>query len=365
MDLRPPAAAVTTLFCLRPATRNIGNDVIAKATTDLLRSVFGADTNVVDLPALASNRGYGGLTARQVYDVNRLADGVVIGGGNLFENGQLTIDAQAVEALRVPLLLVGLSHGRIHDRDGTLIDRTDSMPPDAIRRLVRKSVATLVRDRSSQAVLRSFGVDGVEVGGCPTLFMDANDENRVDDGRVLISVRNPDRMSVPATLQWRVADDVRRLIAALKAVYGDSVFVVCHDYADIEFATAFAQAPLLYFDDAGRYIDALRRCRLSVSYRLHAFLPCLAFGTPSIHLSYDERGREAVATAGMSEWDVDLLHERDVVEAVTMRSRTLDRYDELRCRALPIVAELRDTTVKGLERFAEAVGTWQDRASQT
>lgn len=364
MDIRRRAAAVTTLFFLRPATRNIGNDVIAEATTDLLRSVLGADTNVVGLSALATAGGQGGLTARQVYDLNRLADGVVIGGGNLFENGQLTIDAQAIDALKVPLLLVGLSHGRMYDRDGTLIDRTDSMPPDAIRRLVAKSVATLVRDRSSQEVLLSLGIEGVEVGGCPTLFMDANGENRVDDGRVLISVRNPNRMSVPATLQWRVPEDVRRLIEALRTVHGDSVYVACHDYADLEFARAFPQAPLLYFDEAGRYLDALRRCRLSVSYRLHAFLPCLAFGTPSIHLSYDERGREAVATAGMGEWDVDLLREGDVVETVMTRSRTLDRYHELRRRALPIVADLRHTTVQGLERFAGAVGPWRDRPSQ-
>lgn len=355
---------MTVLFRIRPATPNIGNDAIGHATSELLRSVFGADTSIVDIPALAADGGIGGLTARQVYDLNRSADGVVIGGGNLFENGQLTIDPQALDALHVPLLLIGLSHGRIYDRDGTLVDRTDAMPPEAIRQLTQKAVVTLVRDRRSQAVLRSLAVDGVEIGGCPTLFLAANPEGWADDGRVLFSVRHPGRMNVPPLMQWRVADDVRRLIAALKAEYGDSVFVACHDYADLEFARGFPEAPLLYFDEAGRYLEALRRCRLNVTYRLHAFLPCLAFGTPSIHLSYDERGREAVATAGMGEWDIDLFHEHDVVEAVTLRSRNLGHYEELRALASQTVADLRSTTLDGLGRFAEAVEAWTSRRSR-
>ena len=112
---------------------------------------------------------------------------------------------------------------------------------------------------------------------------------------------------------------------------------------------------MIYFDGVERYIDALRRCRLSVSYRLHAFLPCLAFGTPSIHLSYDERGREAVATAGMGEWDIDITREADVVGAVMTRARQIERYQALRRQSAATIAGLRETTMAGLGRFAKAV----------
>ena len=206
---------MTTLFCVRPATRNIGNDIINRATTDLLFAVFGAETSIVTIPALAGPQD-GGLTARQIYDINRLADGVVIGGGNLFENGQLTVDEQALGALRRPMLLIGLAHGRIHGRDGSLVHRTDAMPPHVIRRLVERSVLTMVRDHGTQEILRTFAIPNVEVGGCPTLFMAPNPAGWTYDERVLISVRQPDRMSIPPPLQRRVADDVRRLIAALK-----------------------------------------------------------------------------------------------------------------------------------------------------
>lgn len=343
-----------TLFCVRPATGNIGNDLINRATADLLESVFGPDTAIVNIPALRGAR-YGGLTASQVYDMNRLADGVVVGGGNLFENGQLTIEPQALAALRVPLMLIGMSHGRIYDEGGDLVDRTDAMPPETIRRLADKASVVLVRDHGSQRILDDLGVGRVEVGGCPSMFMAPNAPGGFPAERILVSIRHPGRMCVVPELQWRVADDVRRLLAALEDAYGPTVSLVCHDYADIEFAKGFPRTPLLYFDDVERYIGALRACRLSITYRLHAFLPCLSFGTPSIHISYDERGKEMVATAGMGAWDIDLTRERDVVAAVMARAENLDRYRALRSAARDEIAVMEATSLAAVRRFARAV----------
>ncbi len=204
-------------------------------------------------------------------------------------------------------------------------------------------------------MLEELGAGKVELGGCPSLFMAPNPPEPSPGGRILVSIRHPARMSVSPELQWRVADDVRRLLAALESAYGPTVYLVCHDYKDLEFAKGFPQTPLLYFDDVERYVAALRQCRLNVSYRLHAFLPCLAFGTPSIHLSYDQRGREMVATAGMGEWDIDLTGERDVVAAVMRRAADLLRYRELRSAAQPAIASLKATSLAGIRRFAADV----------
>ncbi|MGB0064334.1 MAG: polysaccharide pyruvyl transferase family protein, partial [Terracidiphilus sp.] len=162
------------IFLIHPTTRNIGNDVITYATAQLLYSVFGQDANIVNIPALEGHQ-FGGLVPRQIYDINRFADCVVLGGGNLFENGQITYNAHAVEALRPPMLLLGLSHGRIMSRRDELEERTDSLRADAIRHLVGRSVAALVRDHASQAILRDLGAP-TEVGGCPTLFLEPNEE---------------------------------------------------------------------------------------------------------------------------------------------------------------------------------------------
>jgi hypothetical protein len=165
-------------------------------------------------------------------------------------------------------------------------------------------------------------------------------------------------MNVPPQAQWRVAEDVRALLAALRSEFGGEVTLACHDYTDIEFASGFPEARMIYFDDVERYIAALRRCRLSVSYRLHSFLPCLAFGTPTIHLSYDERGTAMVRTAGMGGWDVDILRERDTVAAVMARARDLAAFHKARVDAGRAIDALRTRTVGGIEAFAAAVDAY-------
>ena len=339
----------TNIFFVRPTTRNIGNDLIGYATAELLYEVFGPATNIVTIPALTGPQ-FGGLAPRQIYDMNRLADGVVVGGGNLFENGQLTYDAQAVEALRRPMILMAISHGRIEGRDGDQEDRTDALRPEVIRSLVQRSAVAMVRDNASQVILRDMGAE-VEVGGCPTLFLPPNSEDWKPEGNVIISVRHPLRMSVSPSLQWRTAEDLRCLITALRAEYSRPVVLACHDYIDLEFAAGFPEASPAYFDDVGRYMAALRNCVLHVSYRLHGFLPCLAFGTPSIHLSYDERGRSMLSTVGMESWDIDLLHERNCIAAIMDHAQSVDRYRFARRAALPLIARLRQTTISGLKRL--------------
>ena len=347
---------MTVIFCIRPTKRNIGNDLISLATSDLLYAQFGSETLIVDIPALEGDE-FGGLTARQVYDINRFADGVVIGGGNLFENGQLTVDLQALEALRPPMMIMGLSHGRIYGRSRELVWRTDSMPAEKIRKLVNKSLVTLVRDRASALLLEEITRDEIAVGGCPSMFMPRKPPEHESDQKILVSIRHPGRMSVPADLQWRIAEDLRRLLVVLKERHPGKVQLVCHDYKDIEFAAGFPDVPCQYYDDVQRYILALRQCRCSITYRLHAFLPCLAFGTPSIHLSYDERGKQMVATAGMADWDIDLVSENNVVDAVLARMDTLADYHALRSRAQPVIHAMRETTSRALDRFAEALSS--------
>lgn len=345
---------MTTIFCIRPATPNIGNNVINRATVDLLRSAFPGDLSIVNLPAIASG-GRGGLTSPQVYDMNRLADGVVVGGGNLFENGQLTVNLGAVEALTVPMMLIGLSHGRIYDAQGLWTARSDSLPSETIRKLVEKADVAMVRDHASQAILANESQTDVELGGCPTLFMRRNEQHQPKTGRVLLSIRHPARMSVPPALQWRTPEDVRKLVAALRETYGPEVYLVCHDYMDLEFAAGFPDVPRLYFDDVDLYIEALRACRLNVTYRLHAFLPCVSFGVPSIHLSYDERGRSMVETAGMGDWQIDLMQEPDPIGAVLCLAARPEAYHAAALAAARTISPFAETTKRAIARFAESV----------
>lgn len=135
------------LFILRPTTPNVGNDLIAIALDALLRDVWPGELDLVTVPAAV------GLDAATAYDAGHLADGVVVGGGNLLENGALRVSPTALDALRVPLGVLAISSGRVYGRDGHLTSRTDRAPEADVRALCEPAAPLLVRDLSSVAGL--------------------------------------------------------------------------------------------------------------------------------------------------------------------------------------------------------------------
>src|SRR5687768_5182078 len=96
-----------TVFHIRPQGYNIGNETIRVATRRLLETTFGQVVNLITLPATAHFEGgqRAGLSARTIHEINQFADGVIVGGGNLYENGQLSVDLTALAAMAPPLIL--------------------------------------------------------------------------------------------------------------------------------------------------------------------------------------------------------------------------------------------------------------------
>lgn len=258
------------IFCVRPRGFNVGNETIALAVRGLLRQVLTGTPNLVPIPAAVSEEegSLSGLTAKTVHEMNLYGQGVVVGGGNLYENGQLDVEHNAASCLLPPLLLLGLSYGRIYDRRGRLTRRTDAMADDSIRALNGLAIRSIVRDEATLAHLRSLGLDDVKVGGCPTLWLDRLISSPPvvpsDDGDVLLAIRHPRLMSVPLRDQARVHDDVTQLIAALRAEGAGSVTLLCNDKRDLAFASSF-DVPCLLPDDVGSYLGHLGAPRSSLS----------------------------------------------------------------------------------------------------
>jgi hypothetical protein len=357
----------TRLFSVRPRTTNVGNDIIALGTDALLDAVWGEPVEVVSVPAVAASRGVkgDGLDAGNVYEANRLADGVLVGGGNLFENGGLHVTATALDALDVPLAVAGVSSGRVHGRDGALTARSDSLPPAAIAALCAHAAPVLVRDGATVRLLESMGVVGAQVAGCPSLYLDrflSDPPAPAPDmaGTALLSLRNPSLMSVPYAWQEQVRSDVRRIAADLAARY-DRVLLVCHDYQDLAFAAAFPELQSLYTEDPRQLLAWLRGCAIGVTYRLHAFLPSIAFGTPTVHISYDERGAAMVETLGVEAWDVPMGPGRDVAGEVRDRVLAAEAGGGARHDAEPALETLLKTLTGGLELFAQRVALDRER----
>jgi hypothetical protein len=349
------------VFCVRPRRFNVGNETIAVAVRGLLRQTLAGTPNLVPIPALVSEEegSLAGLTARTVHQMNLYGQGVVVGGGNLYENGQLDLEPDALACLLPPLLLIGLSYGRIYDARGRLVRRTDAMADSAIRALDARAMRSLVRDDATLAHLRSLGLDDAQVGGCPTLWLDRlaapPPAMPGHDGTVLLAIRDPRLMNIPVRNQARVHGDVARLIEALRAEDAGRVVLLCNDKRDLAFASSFEDIEYVLPDDVGTYLGQLRAARLVVSFRLHAFIPCLSYGTPAINISYDERSAGLLRTLGISEWDVAYLDEPDIAATVLRRIRDLPLLDRLIDGARPTWDGLEAVTRAAASDVAEAV----------
>ena len=54
------------------------------------------------------------LIKKIIYEANQWCDGIIVGGGNLYENNELFLDFNALESLQIPLLLFSISLGKIY-----------------------------------------------------------------------------------------------------------------------------------------------------------------------------------------------------------------------------------------------------------
>lgn len=354
-------AFVKNIYCIRPKGFNIGNDIIFLALNHFLRNAFNEVINLISLPATAKYESHkkAGITGQTVHEINQYGHGLVIGGGNLYENGELEVTEPALKALEVPLMLFSLSRGKIYNRKHELVDRTDVMSDSKIVMINKRANVSLTRDHATQAHLDALGCTSV-CAGCPTLYYDEMpihqihipDEHRFD---ALISVRNPALMSIPVDLQFRVREDILELIRILKEKGYSRIRFLCHDHRDIPFAASFREIEYLYTEDVYAYLTFLRISRLNVTYRLHSFLPSLAFGVPAIKISYDQRALSVIESIGMQEWNIDLVKD-DLFQEVNHRIANLNHYRNLieKCRT-GTWKKLKIELEAGVEKFAQAV----------
>jgi hypothetical protein len=356
---------VITVFCVRPQGLNIGNDAIFLGLRHLMREAFGGMFNLVQVPAVRSGEGeLAGLLPKTIHQMNLYGHGVVVGGGNLYENGELDVDVHALGALRLPLMLFSLSHGRIYDHRHQLVPRTDAMPAPAVVALNQRAALSVARDDATLEYLRALGVTGAVIGGCPSLLLSRLEpmasSRRAVPGGALLSLRNPQLMSIPLREQARLHGAILRLIEAVEADGFGPVRILCHDTRDFPFALSFGELECIVPDDVYSYLELLRQARLVVSFRLHAFVPCLSFGTPAINISYDERSRSLVRTLGFEPWDIDFVRSRDVVAEVRARCARIHEFADLRRRAQPCWQRLEDVMRDAVSKFAGLVTSYAD-----
>ncbi len=353
-----------TIYNIRPKGFNVGNEAIFVAMQRYLYKVFDGFVNIITIPATSAYESHGmaGLTAKTVYEINQHGHGVIVGGGNLYENNELDVNLNALKAIDVPLMLFSLSRGRIYNRKDQLTDRTDVMPDNVIKALHDRADYALSRDQATYDYATSIGCDNAVLGGCPTVFLSSIVDkfpniDSIDNqfkNTVILSIRSPTLINVSAERQAKVRDEVMAMIDYFQG-QGSEVKLLCHDLRDLAFATSIPTADHLYTADVYSYLNIIQRCKLLVSYRLHSFLPALSFGTPAIKISYDERGLSLIDTLGLSDWNINMVESQDLIMDVKDRHERINDLNEIQEKAIKVWQKYDDVMTSTFESFAADV----------
>lgn len=305
-----------TLVNIRPLGYNVGNHAIHFALRQMLYETFGRLVSVIDYPATNKHESStkAGLTPATVHEINRYADGVIVGGGNLYENDEIDVDIRALEALQPPLLLFSNSRGRIYDRHGRLSDRSDVITDAKLKMLLSRADMSLSRDSATNRYLSAIDARD-EIGWCPTMNMSdyahllpSLPDN--EDVGTLIAIRTPSLMNVPYRFQSSIQNHIELAIDRLRAAGHRRIRILCNDSRDLDFATAFRytkKVDSVYTNDVYQYLALLKSAQLVVSYRLHATLPAVSFGTATINIVYDERALSLFDDLGMTPASLNLV----------------------------------------------------------
>ena len=309
-----------TIAIIRPLGSNIGNAAINFALRNMLYDTFGRLVSIIEYPATNKHESnaIAGITPPTVHELNRVADAVIVGGGNLFENDELDVDFRALRALQPPLMLFSNSRGRIYDRHGNWASRSDVMEDTKLAALLERADLSISRDSATHDHLARLNGKDV-LGWCPTLNLGKYTDRipglpKSEQVGALISVRSPSLMNIPYRLQSQVQGDIERAIDALRESGHERVRILCNDRRDLDFATAFRytkSVDSIHAGDVYEYLALLREASIVVSYRLHASLPALSFGTRAVNIVYDERAKALMEDVGLADGIVNMVEGGD------------------------------------------------------
>lgn len=354
-----------TLFNIRPKGHNIGNDAISIALRNQIYQTFGRMVNIIDLPAtsLYESHSKAGLSSKSIYEINRVGDGVIVGGGNLYENNEIDINETALKALQVPLMLFSNSIGRVYSREGKLEPRTDVIPDSKLKVMHDRADISLVRDSATLKHVHRIGADHSIFGGCPTIYLGKHNEfkNVLPSNEyvgVLISIRTPSLINLPQRYQIALTDELKETTKILRSKGYKRIRILCNDSRDCEYASYFrdiANIDFVYTSNVFDYLALLSNAQLVLSFRLHATLPSISFNTPVINVSYDERAECLIEDLGFGDWDIKYVKQKSLSNAISERLNNLHRFNEIKEKARQKLDKIEEIQLGAFSRFHKLV----------
>lgn len=297
-----------------PKTRNVGDHFVQRGVAAMIREIVpDASFDLFNVNSRGEEETYG-LTRSTVERANREADLVIVGGSNLYEGSLrwswgVHLEADALDALRVPLFLVGIGTG------SAFLSRTHT-PSARARREIRllndRAAFSGARDVLTRDWLRALGVAKAELMGDPATFI-FNEPARTRDGHVLVTLP-PLRYWSGRSRFLKVRLRGRAMFRAVVSLAhgllaeGHEVLLACNDPADLKLArTLFGE----WLDDgivcpqsAEEYFSLLSASRAVVTGRLHTAVVSFSLAVPFVLIDADQRTRGFVETYGLDDWSV-------------------------------------------------------------
>lgn len=318
---------------------NVGDQMVVFALRQHLVRHFGPCV-FVDMPVNDRCTDPGrpiGLKGANLARSNAEADLVVIGGSNLLEPrkprpdpatgrrvGRFGIDTDldAVEQLRVPLLLVGMGTGSSF---GQPIRPYTPETVAVLRRLFAKAFAHDVRDRTTRQALHRVGIE-TTCTGCPVLFLTEGRVRPAKDGPLAVSFPP---FYIGRTLAGRLW--LFRTFGYIRELHrrGVSLIVTLHEDRDVGFVRERLPADIPVFwtetpEEQRRFFEQVRGV---IGFRLHAALLGLGLGKPVIPVGLDWRGRGFIETFNAQRWSVSAA--RPLLDGLRLRRQLHGLTDRL------------------------------------
>lgn len=271
-------------------------------------------------------------------------DAIMIPAANWLSN---TTDfgflADIIESVDKPVLVLGLgiqssgAANTIRLREGTL---------RFVKSAAARSPHLLVRGALTKNFLRDLGVENVEVGGCPSLFINP----RLDLGERLRrkidqlefrrnmkmavhglnlghpELRRIERILFALTVQHDAEYIIQSPLSAVKALLNDELME--SDTASLTALNKFVAPNLnldqfifeirkraVFYNNISSWLLRLRQMGCSINTRIHGALLSVAAETPSVCIYHDVRTQElseatgipSIGTAELQDWDMDIV----------------------------------------------------------
>jgi polysaccharide pyruvyl transferase WcaK-like protein len=287
-----------------PRTKNIGDHFVQIGIQKLVREINpGAHFELFDVNSRGSEIHEYGLTRKAIERANKEADLVIVGGSNLYEGGfrwplGIHLDPNALQDLRVPLVLLGIGTG---SNFGAPVHRPSRRAVNEIKQLNERATLSAVRDATTLSWLRQIGVNQAKLLGDPATCIFNREVHTATAGSHVLIILPPHRVWASKRGFWKALTLGRPIFRALVDLTktllekGEEIRVVCNDPLELPLARKlFGRTlphPILCPTDPDDYFELLAKSRFVVTGRLHTAAVALSLAVPFLLIDIDQRTR--------------------------------------------------------------------------